>query len=46
MAAKVCDFIKMNLPMFLGSQLGRDPPNIIDDVKKIFCVMQVSGSDR
>ena len=31
----------MNLPMFLGSQLGRDPPNVIDDVKKIFVVMSV-----
>ena len=33
------DFVKMNLPKFLGSQLGKDPKNIIDEVKKIFVVI-------
>ena len=36
-AARVCDFLKMNPPKFLGSQVGKDPQLFID--------VQV-GSDR
>ena len=32
-------FLKINPPKFLGSQIGEDPQNIIDEVKKIFEVM-------
>ncbi|KAH0643755.1 hypothetical protein KY290_033609 [Solanum tuberosum] len=39
-AARVRDFVKMNPPEFLGSQVGEDPQNFIDEVKKIFEVMQ------
>uniref|UniRef100_M1DDS5 Gag-pol polyprotein n=1 Tax=Solanum tuberosum TaxID=4113 RepID=M1DDS5_SOLTU len=45
-AARVQDFVRMNLPEFLGSQIGEDPQNFIDEVKKIFGVMQVTGNDR
>uniref|UniRef100_M1AKM7 Gag-pol polyprotein n=1 Tax=Solanum tuberosum TaxID=4113 RepID=M1AKM7_SOLTU len=45
-AAKVRDFVRMNPPEFLGSQVGEDPYNFIDEVKKIFEVMQVTGNDR
>ena len=31
----------MNLPEFFGSQVGKEPQNFIDKVKKIFVVMQV-----
>ncbi|WMV45255.1 hypothetical protein MTR67_038640 [Solanum verrucosum] len=44
-AARVRDFVRMNLPVFLGSQVGEDPQNIIDEVKKIFEVMHVAGND-
>ncbi|KAH0725485.1 hypothetical protein KY284_001350 [Solanum tuberosum] len=37
---------QMNLPEFLGSQVGEDPQNFIDEVKKIFGVMQVTGNGR
>ncbi|KAH0725447.1 hypothetical protein KY284_001312 [Solanum tuberosum] len=37
-AARVRDFVRMNLPEFLGSQIGEDPQNFIDKVKKIFGV--------
>ncbi|KAH0761174.1 hypothetical protein KY290_017247 [Solanum tuberosum] len=45
-AARVRDFFRMNPPKFLGSQVGEDPQNFIDEVKKIFEVMQVTGNDR
>ncbi|KAH0710910.1 hypothetical protein KY284_012337 [Solanum tuberosum] len=44
--ARVCDFVRMNPPEFLDSQTGEDPQNIIDEVKNIFEVMQVTGNDR
>ena len=46
MPARVCDFVRMNPPKFLRSQVGKDPQNFIDEVKKIFGVMSVTGSDR
>uniref|UniRef100_M1DRS5 Gag-pol protein n=1 Tax=Solanum tuberosum TaxID=4113 RepID=M1DRS5_SOLTU len=39
--ARVRDFVWMNPLEFLGSQVGEDPKNFIDEVKKIFGVMQV-----
>ena len=36
MAAKVCDFVRMNPSKILGSHVGKDPQNFIDEVKKIF----------
>ncbi|WMV46481.1 hypothetical protein MTR67_039866 [Solanum verrucosum] len=44
--ARVQDFVRMNPPEFLGSQIGEDPKNFIDQVKKIFGVMQVTRNDR
>ncbi|WMV18599.1 hypothetical protein MTR67_011984 [Solanum verrucosum] len=32
----------MNPPEFLGSQVGEDPHNFINEIKKIFGVMQVA----
>ena len=45
-AARVCDFVKMILLKFVGSQVSKDPHKFIDKVKKIFGVMSVTGSDR
>ena len=36
----------MNLPKFLGLQVGDDPQNFIDKVKKIFVIMQLTRNDR
>ncbi|KAH0657850.1 hypothetical protein KY289_026598 [Solanum tuberosum] len=36
----------MNPPGFLGLQIGEDPQSFIDEVKKVFEVMQVTGNDR
>ncbi|KAH0682275.1 hypothetical protein KY289_020027 [Solanum tuberosum] len=44
--ARVNDSVRMIPPEFLGSQIGEDPQNFIDEVKKIFGVMQVTGNDR
>ncbi|WMV19409.1 hypothetical protein MTR67_012794 [Solanum verrucosum] len=44
--ARVRDFVRMNPLEFLGSQVGEDPQNFIDEVKKIFEVMQLTGNDR
>ena len=45
-AARVCDFVRMNSPKFLRSQVFKDPQKFIDEVKKIFGVKSVTGSDR
>ncbi|WMV38299.1 hypothetical protein MTR67_031684 [Solanum verrucosum] len=45
-AARVRDFVRMNPPEFLGSQIGEDPQNFIDEVKNIFEVMKVTGNDQ
>ena len=44
-AARVCDFVKMILLKFLGSHVCKDPQMFIDEVMKIFDVMQVNYSD-
>ncbi|TMW96428.1 hypothetical protein EJD97_007380 [Solanum chilense] len=40
-ATRVRDFVRMNPPEFLGSQTNKDPYNFLDEIKKIFEVMQV-----
>ena len=44
--ARVRDFVRMNPPEFLGSQANEDPQNFLDEIKKIFEVMQVTRNDR
>ena len=44
--ARVCDFVRMNPPEFLRSQANEDPQNFLDEIKKIFEVMQVTRNDR
>ena len=46
MEARVHDFVMMNPPEFLGSQAIKDPQNFLDEIKKIFEVMQLSGNDQ
>ena len=36
----------MNIYEFIGSQTSEDPKNFLDDIKKIFEVMQVTRNDR
>ncbi|KAH0633127.1 hypothetical protein KY284_035913 [Solanum tuberosum] len=45
-ATKVRDIVRMNPLEFLGSQTGEDPQNFLDEIKKIFEVMQVTENDR
>ena len=45
-AARVRDFVSMNLPEFIGSQTNEDPQYFLDDIKKIFEVMKVTIIDR
>ena len=42
----VNDFVSISPPKFLGSQAGKDPQKFIDEVKKLFGVMSVTGSGR
>ena len=44
--SRVHDFVRMNSPESLGSQTLEDPQNLLDEIKKIFEVMQVTGIDR
>ena len=46
LAAKVRDLVRMNPPEFLGAQTNVGPQNFLDEIKKIFEVMKVSGNDR
>ena len=39
--ARVHDFFRINPPEFLGSQINEDPQNFLNEIKKIFEVMQV-----
>ena len=39
-AVRVRDFVMMNPPELLGSQTNKDPHNFLDEIKKIFEVMQ------
>ncbi|TMW86794.1 hypothetical protein EJD97_020878 [Solanum chilense] len=41
--ARVHDFARMYPPEFLGSKTNEDPHNFLDEIKKIFEVMQVNG---
>ena len=43
---RVRDFVRMNPPEFLGSQTNEDPQNFMDEIKKIFEQMQVTGNYR
>ena len=43
--ARVLDFVRMNPPEFLGSQTNEDDQNFLEDVKKIFEVIQVTRND-
>ena len=36
----------MNSPEFLGSQTNEDDQNFLEDIKKIFEVIQVTRNDR
>ena len=45
-AARVRDFVRMNVREFLGSQANEDPLNFMDELKKIFEVIQVTGNDQ
>ena len=44
-AVRVRVFVRVNPPKFLGSQTNEDPHNFLDEIKKIFEVMQVTGND-
>ena len=44
-ATRVRDSVQINSPEFLGSKVGEDPHNFIDEVKKILGVMQVTGTE-
>ena len=44
--ARVHDFVRMNPYEFLGSQTSQDPQNFLDEIKKIFEMMQATRNDR
>ena len=46
MAARVSDFVRMNPPEFIVSKAGEDFQNFLNEIKKIFEVMQVIVKDR
>ena len=43
---RVRDFVRMNPPEFLGSKTNEGPQNFLDEIKKIFEVMNVSRNNR
>ena len=45
-ATRVRDFVRMNLPEFLGSQTNEDPQSFMDVINKLFELMHVTRNDR
>ena len=45
-ATRVRDFVRMNPLEFLGSQTNEDPQHFLDEINKIFEVIQVTRNDR
>ena len=45
-AVKVHDIVRINPPEFIGSQANKDPQNFMDEIKKIFEVIKITGNDR
>ncbi|TMW85145.1 hypothetical protein EJD97_023701 [Solanum chilense] len=43
---RVPNFVRMNLPEFLGLQTNEDPQNFLNEINEIFEVMQVTRNDR
>lgn len=39
-------FVRMNLPTFLGSKVGKDPQAFLDEVYKIVHAMGVSSREK
>ena len=44
--AKVRDFVRMNPPELLGSQTSENSQNFLDEITKIFEVMEVYVNDH
>ena len=45
-AARVCDFVRMNPLKILGFHDNKDPQKFLDAIKKIFEVMHVTMNDQ
>ena len=43
---RVCDFVRINPPKFIGSYTSEYIHNFLDEIKNIFEVMQVNGNNR
>ncbi|KAK4729667.1 hypothetical protein R3W88_022655 [Solanum pinnatisectum] len=46
MASRLKDFVRINPPIFLGSKVGEDPQEFLDEVYKIVNAMGVSSSEK
>ncbi|WMV24741.1 hypothetical protein MTR67_018126 [Solanum verrucosum] len=45
-ASRLRDFVRMNPPNFLGSRVGKDPQEFLDEVYKIVNAMGVSSREK
>ena len=43
---RVCDFVRINPPKFIGSYTSEYIHNFLDEIKNIFEVMQANGNNR
>ncbi|MCQ8086693.1 retrotransposon gag domain-containing protein, partial [Salmonella enterica] len=46
MASKLRDFVRMNPPVFLGSKVGEDPQELLDEVYKVVSAMGVTSKEK
>ncbi|XP_015170329.1 uncharacterized protein [Solanum tuberosum] len=46
MASKLRDFVRMNPPVFLGSKVGEDPQEFLDEVYKVVSAMGVTSREK
>ncbi|WMV24626.1 hypothetical protein MTR67_018011 [Solanum verrucosum] len=45
-ASRLRDFTRMNPPMFLGSKVGEDPQEFVEEVYKIVDAMRVTSVEK
>ncbi|XP_049391777.1 uncharacterized protein LOC125856309 [Solanum stenotomum] len=46
MASRLRDFVRMNPPIFLGSEVGEDPQEFVDEVYKVVDAIEVTSLEK
>ncbi|WMV46652.1 hypothetical protein MTR67_040037 [Solanum verrucosum] len=44
--SRVCEFLRMNPPSFTGSSVIEDPKNFVEELQKVFVIMNIADAER